>query len=233
VKSIYKSKLFWTGAGISLEAVIELLQSAIDSDAVPAGWKEYIQVAVGILIIVLRWKTTQSVFVTPPSGGAAAFALAFLLPALAVASPPKASITGPSGGVPGDAINLDASKSSCCVTRWDVVRRGFAAADTHFTVSEDGRSCQINSYPGVYDVTLSVANEEGIDVKRHVVVIWGVSPPAPQPVPGPDVPTPAPPVPPGPPAPEPGESVRVPEEAGRESAAAPALEGRVEQAVPG
>lgn len=126
-------------------------------------------------------------------------ALSLLVPAVASAAPPVARITGPSGGVPGDTIVLDGTASEGSVFRWDVSRRGYAEADTHYEISTDGRRCTLNSYPGVYDVTLSVACDEGIAVRRHAVVVWSSAPPAPlPPAPGPPLPTPPTPEPPTP-----------------------------------
>ncbi|AMV18894.1 hypothetical protein [Planctomyces sp. SH-PL14] len=134
---------------------------------------------------------------------------AFLcLAGVAMASPPVAVISGPSGGIPGDKIVLDFSRSTGTVFRVDVLKRGESDATTHFEVAVDGKSVDIPSYPGIYDVTLTVANEEGIAIKKKTVTILNLSPtpsppdPAPQPEPAPPAPQPKP-VPPSPPAPTP------------------------------
>jgi hypothetical protein len=214
VKSIFQSKTAGMGLLAILDGLKLFLEEVQNSGALPDEWRPYVELVFGILLIVIRLYTHQPVAPlvkkAPPSGGSSSMMLALsllivlALPATLFAAPPSASISGPSGGVPGDAITLDGSQSRCCVFRWDVVRRGFSEADTHYRISEDGRTCQINSYPGIYDVTLSVANEEGISVKRHTVTIWNTSPPGPSPTPPPVPPVPPLPTPPGPqPAPEP------------------------------
>jgi hypothetical protein len=207
MKSIFASKTAWLGVIAVVTGLIDFLQPIMDAGVLPENLRPYGELILGIAIIINRFFTHEPVAPLvkkdPPSGGGSLRLLALILllllalPATLFAAPPSASISGPSGGVPGDAITLDGSGSKCCVFRWDVIRRGFSEADTHYRISDDGRACQINSYPGIYDVTLSVANEEGISVKRHTVTIWNVSPPGPMPAPGP-LPTPGP-----APAPEP------------------------------
>lgn len=207
MKSIFQSKTAGLGLIALVVGLIDFLQPVLESGALPESWRPYGEAALGIAIIIVRLYTTQPATLRVPPGGGNGLTVLLLLVAMGQtlsAAPPSASISGPSGGIPGDAITLDGSGSKCCVFRWDVVRRGFGEVDTHYRISDDGRTCQINSYPGIYDVTLSVANEEGIAVKRHVVTVWNVSPPGPSPTPPPVPPVPPLPAPPGPlPAPEP------------------------------
>lgn len=150
---------------------------------------------------------------------------------------PRAVISGPSGGIPGDKIVLDFSDSSGDIFQVEVERVGYGREDTHYELSADKLRLELRPYPGDYSVTLMVANSKdlaaGIDRKRHTVRIWATLPPAPpgpmpppnpQPgPPGPNPPTPEPippgpnpgpnpqPVPPSPPpTPEPGPTPPIP-----------------------
>ncbi len=141
------------------------------------------------------------------------FSLLWLVPLLwfgcqvAQAAPPTAIINGPTTGVRGEILVLDAT--------------GCAGEPTHFTwkispelkgrkqldVKDGGRRVQVASYGGSYLVTLLVSNADGNDVLTWPLTIPGDAPcpsPEPQPVtPTPVEPIPVEPAPPRPPAPEP------------------------------
>ncbi len=139
------------------------------------------------------------------------FALLCLLLGLgcqaAQAAPPTAIINGPTTGVRGEILVLDAT--------------GCAGEPTHFTwkispelkgrkqldVKDGGRRVQVASYGGSYVVSLTVSNADGNDVLTWPLTIPGDMPcpsPEPQPVtPTPVEPVPVEPAPPRPPAPEP------------------------------
>ncbi|WLD11868.1 hypothetical protein [Planctellipticum variicoloris] len=141
------------------------------------------------------------------------FSFLWLVPLLwigcqvAQAAPPTAIINGPTTGVRGEILVLDAT--------------GCAGEPTHFTwkinpelkgrkqldVKDGGRRVQVASYGGSYVVTLLVSNADGNDVLTWPLTIPGDMPcpsPEPQPVtPTPVEPIPVEPAPPRPPAPEP------------------------------
>lgn len=141
------------------------------------------------------------------------FALLWLVPLLwfccqaAQAAPPTAIINGPTTGVRGEILVLDAT--------------GCAGEPTHFTwkispelkgrkqldVKDGGRRVQVASYGGSYIVSLLVSNADGNDVLTWPLVIPGDMPcpsPEPRPVtPTPVEPIPVEPAPPRPPSPEP------------------------------
>lgn len=112
----------------------------------------------------------------------------------AFAIPPKAVLSGSTGGVPGDIIVLDASASEGKFLRWLVTPKLSSGRQTIMEF-ESGKKAVLASVPGNYTVTLIASNEEGIDVLEYVVTISGAGPlPAPNPLP---VPPPQP-MPPGP-----------------------------------
>ena len=115
------------------------------------------------------------------------------------AAPPQARIVGPTAAVPGDKIYLDASRSTDASTyRWEVHKRpGGDDREGHVTDSS-GQVLELFSYPGEYEITLAVANSEGIDLKRWRVVVYAAIPPGPQPPAPEPAPTPPEPSPPGP-----------------------------------
>lgn len=120
-------------------------------------------------------------------------ALLALLPCTLVhAEPAKAVISGPTGGVPGDLIVLDANGSTADFYSWNVLPQLSGGRQTIVTV-ENGRKAFLASVPGQYTVILSVANSEGIDVLLYRVNITndGTPPQPPQPNPQPQ-PQPAP-----------------------------------------
>ncbi len=164
-------------------------------------------------------------YVTPPpppamdmtrlSGGDddVPFSLLWLVPLLwlccsvAQAAPPTAIINGPTTGVGGEILVLDATGCEGEPTHftWKIspVLKGRKQLD----VKDGGRRVQVASYGGSYVVTLLVSNADGNDVLTWPLTIPGDAPcpsPEPQPVtPTPVDPIPVEPAPPRPPAPEP------------------------------
>lgn len=108
----------------------------------------------------------------------------------------KAVLSGPTGGVPGDLIVLDATGSTADFFSWNVIPQLSGGRQTIVTV-ENGRKAFLASVPGQYTVILSVANGEGIDVLLYRVTISNDGS-VPQPLPPGPTPNPNPPVPPGP-----------------------------------
>ena len=116
--------------------------------------------------------------------------------------PAKAIIHGPTGGVAGDLILLDASSSTAKFYIWSVTPQLPGGRQTLVFV-EGGKKAFLASVPGQYSVTLAVSNELGIDLIVYTVTISGGTPTPlpPQPVPTPIPPQPQPtptPVPPQP-----------------------------------
>jgi hypothetical protein len=136
--------------------------------------------------------------------GLLALVLAFGPALPACGAPPPAVISGPTGGVPGDILWLDASTSVGDHFLWKVTPS--AEGRLAFVVYPgDVRKCQIPSRPGSYTVFLAVSNDEGVDLTTWTVTVNGPAPPEPFP-PQPVPPQPAPPAPvppPNPPAPNP------------------------------
>jgi hypothetical protein len=113
-----------------------------------------------------------------------------LLPGVLLAEPPKAVLSGPTGGVPGDIIVLDASASTAKFMKW-VVSPKLTGGRQNIMEFEQGRKAVLASLPGQYTVTLIAANEDGIDIVEYAVTITGPQPVTPQPiVPNPIVPQP-------------------------------------------
>lgn len=215
MKAASKSRTIWFHALVVLGGLIEIVINAAESGELPDSWQPYAFVIIGAGGILLRLITREPIGSDdpPPSPRlydpplAAGLLVCLGLTTCVIADVPRAVIEGQSGGIPGDRIVLDGSRSVGDVFRWDVVRRGHSPAETSFDVSDDGRRLTINSYPGHYDVTLTVATGDGIDIKRKTIVVWGVSPPTPQPpqpaplpgpTPDPDRPRPPEPSPPDP-----------------------------------
>lgn len=137
------------------------------------------------------------------------------LTSITIAGQPRAVIAGPSAAAAGDQIQLSAKQSIADLYRWTVTRR--TSGPVRFSESVDRSELQLNSYPGIYDVTLMVANADGIDVAQSTVTVFNAqvpgpapAPPSPVPIPEPDpapspgpAPTPSPPDPAPTPAPEP------------------------------
>lgn len=110
-----------------------------------------------------------------------------------MAAPPRAIMTGPTGGVPGDILVLDASESAADFYAWSVTPQLPGGRPT-ILVLEEGRKCLVASVPGVYHVFLACSNCEGIDQAQWTLTIGNEPNPAPVP-PAPNPPTPTPPVP--------------------------------------
>lgn len=111
----------------------------------------------------------------------------------AMAAPPRAIMTGPTGGVPGDILVLDASESAADFYAWSVSPQLPGGRPT-ILVLEEGRKCLVASVPGVYHVFLACSNAEGIDQAQWTLTIGDEPNPTPVP-PAPNPPTPTPPVP--------------------------------------
>lgn len=107
--------------------------------------------------------------------------------ATANADPPSAIILGPTGGVPGDILVLDASASNGDFFAWQVTPE-LPEGRTTILPLEGGRKCLVCSVPGTYTLFLAVGNAKGISLLKHVVAVRGTgpSPPDPQPPPRPD-----------------------------------------------
>lgn len=119
------------------------------------------------------------------------------LTSITIAGQPRAVISGPSAAAAGDQISLSAKQSIADLYRWTVTRR--TAGPVRFSESDDRAELQLNSYPGIYDVTLMVANSDGIDIAQSTVTVFNAQVPGPAPSPPAPVPIPEP-----EPAPSPG-----------------------------
>jgi len=114
---------------------------------------------------------------------------------VAVAAPPQAVVTGPTGGMPGHILLLDASESGADFYAWSVTPQLPGGRPT-ILVLEEGRKCLIASVPGVYHVFLACSNDEGIDQTQWTLTIGDGPNPVPvPPAPNPPTPTPTPPSP--------------------------------------
>lgn len=149
----------------------------------------------------------------PPAGSSsrrtttAGTVLALLLTGDALhAAPPQAVVTGPSTGIAGELLELDASGSvDATHFRWWV--SPLVTGRRQVEPLGDGKRARIASLPGTYTYTVGVSNAEGLDVASWTVSIPG-DPPAPAPSPAPPCPTPQP-VPPAP-VPTPPQPVPIP-----------------------
>jgi len=94
------------------------------------------------------------------------------VPQVTWADLPIPVITGPSGGVPGDLLVLDASESQADHFSWAVVPE---IPDGRLTilVIEGGRKCVVASVPGTYTVILAAGTADGVAVKKHTVTVSG------------------------------------------------------------
>lgn len=107
------------------------------------------------------------------------------------AAAPRAIITGPIDGFPGDFIDLSGTDSVASKWLWSVEPARFPDGRVTHRVTADGKTCQLASRPGIYRVQLIVSNEEGPAFSWHTVTIQGVAPnpqplpPGPGPGPGP------------------------------------------------
>lgn len=123
------------------------------------------------------------------------------LAACANAAAPRAIVTGPNTGTPGEFLTLDASTSEGDPKhfRWSIAPE--LRGRKQLLPSLTGERCTVASFPGRYLITLAVANDDGIDSLTWQIEIPGNAPcppPEPQPV------TPQPVIPPGPtPIPQP------------------------------
>lgn len=102
---------------------------------------------------------------------------------------PKASIVGPSGGIPGDLLVLDSSESDGEHFAW-MVEPAEVNDKPSFLVLENGRKCLVCSVPGRYVVVLAVGDADGISMAKWTVIVAGQ--PRPNPKPKPDNPKPKP-----------------------------------------
>ena len=101
---------------------------------------------------------------------------------------PEAVITGPTGGLPGDIIILDASGSSADFFHWNVFPK-LAGGRQTIAPFPGGSHAVLATVPGQYTVVLTVGTAEGLDQIEYVVNIGGDVPPAPiPPDPEPDAP---------------------------------------------
>ena len=112
-------------------------------------------------------------------------------------------VIGPTGGVPGDILLLDASQSVGDHFTWQVTPE---EQKPTILVLENGRKCLVRSVAGAYVVFCSVSNAEGNDSLKHAITVSDKNtppvPPGPLPAPPPG-PAPDPPSPPPTPGPNP------------------------------
>lgn len=143
--------------------------------------------------------------IIPPS----VMLLALLIPAALDAAPPRAVINGPTTGVPGELLTLDASQSEGDGLKylWRV-QPDVTGRKVIDVCNKDGSRARIASLPGKWTYILVVSNAEGADLLSWTVDIPGSPVPQPQPVPpNPNpLPQPIPPTPGPTPVPVPGPS---------------------------
>lgn len=98
--------------------------------------------------------------------------LLLIIPSVASAELPIPVITGPSGGVPGDLLVLDASESQADYFSWAVIPE---LPDGRLTIMvlEGGRKCIVASVPGTYTVVLAAGTADGVVLKKHTVTVTG------------------------------------------------------------
>ena len=125
-----------------------------------------------------------------------------LSPITVLADPPHAVINGPTEGMPGDFIDLDATGSTAVWYKWTVDPPQFTDGRKTYRLDRgvDPRKsvgCSIASRPGTYKVTLIVStdgDDGGIDTKNWTVVIFanppGTTPPVQPPPTNPNQPPP-------------------------------------------
>lgn len=109
-----------------------------------------------------------------------------ILASVAFADLPKAVINGPTEGMPGDFIDLDASASVGDFYEWKVEPSQFSDGRKTYRLDRGAApqksiGCGIASRPGKYKVTLVVANDEGIATKDWEVTIFASPPGTPPP----------------------------------------------------
>jgi hypothetical protein len=122
-------------------------------------------------------------------------AVVLLQSGLLLADPPKANVTGPVEGYPGDFIDVDGSASTADKYLWWVDPPRYPDGRITYRVSSDGKVCQLASRPGIYKILLIVSNSEGPAFAWHTITIKGDPT---NPTPNPDNPKPPPPAPPDP-----------------------------------
>lgn len=124
----------------------------------------------------------------------------------------KAIINGPTTGVAGELLTLDASASEGKDVKYLWRSSLDAPGRKLFEACGEGKKCRINSLPGTWVYALVVYNSEDADLLFWTVTVPGATPPIPpspnppqpvppEPLPKPPEPTPPAPVPPTPPAP--------------------------------
>lgn len=94
------------------------------------------------------------------------------VPQVTWADLPIPVITGPSGGVPGDLLVLDASDSQADHLTWAVLPELPDGRQTILVV-DSGRKAIIASVPGQYTVILAAATADGVVLKTHTVTVSG------------------------------------------------------------
>ena len=98
----------------------------------------------------------------------------------------KAVIVGPSGGVPGDILVLDASESQGDHFDW-IVEPAEVNDKPSYLILEDGKKCLVCSVPGSYTIVLGVSSPEGISLTKWGITVGGDIPkPNPKPNPNPE-----------------------------------------------
>jgi hypothetical protein len=124
------------------------------------------------------------------------------LTAGAGSSSPRAIVEGPTTAIPGQFLLLSAKQSEGTphLFKWTITPE--IPGYKQLRILGDGSECEVATFPGVYVVTLAVANNEGIDSVRWQITIPGDARPCPT-CPAcptcPSVPVPTPtPLPPGP-----------------------------------
>ncbi|MAT14255.1 MAG: hypothetical protein CMJ46_03195 [Planctomyces sp.] len=183
-KSILVSKTaWWNGIAIS---VLGYLISAAENGNLPETLLPYAAIITAAGNLILRLLTKDPI--------KPLFVIGFLAVSLftgsAMAAPPEAIITGPTGGIPGDILVLDASESKADFFDWEVTPELPDGRKTILPL-EGGKKCLVTSVPGTYTAFLAAGNAEGIDLKKWTVKVGGDSP-TPGPGPGPTPPHPGP-----------------------------------------
>ena len=99
-------------------------------------------------------------------------AILLLSATAAIAEAPLAIVTGPSGGVPGDLIVLDAGDSIADHLAWAIIPEPADGRQSMLIVDE-GRKAIIASIPGQYTIILAVSNADGVAIRQHKISISG------------------------------------------------------------
>jgi hypothetical protein len=99
-------------------------------------------------------------------------AILLLSATAAIAEAPLAIVTGPSGGVPGDLIVLDAGESVADHLAWAMIPEPADGRQSMLIVDE-GRKAIIASIPGQYTIILAVSNADGVAIRQHKIAISG------------------------------------------------------------